>query len=201
MTLPGGAPGRLLALALLLIPVALLFRLAILPAWDAYRTQGDRIAVARDQLTKFQRLAAQLPALKQEATYLRNQKLLTPYLINASNDALAAAAVQQRLKDIIAKDQNGRVLSTRVLKGTADGPFERVIVNARLQIQLEGLQTLLYELETGQPYLFFQDASVLYRPARRRRRRGPEQQAASGLEARLTIYGLRRRSEGNVPRA
>lgn len=200
MTLPSGAPGRLLALALLLIPLALLFRLAIIPAWNAYQTQGERIAIARDQLIKFQTLSAQLPALRREATYLQNQHLLTPYLINASNDALAAAAVQQRLKDI-AKDQNGRVLSTRVLKGTTDGPFERVIVNARMQIPLEGLQALLHGLETGQPYLFFQDVSVLYRAARRGRRRAPRQQTPSELETRLTIYGLRRHGEGSQTRA
>ena len=200
MNLPSGPTGRLLALALVLIPLALLFRLALVPAWNAYQTQGERIAIARDQLSKFQRLSAQLPALQREATYLQSQNMLTPYLINATNDALAAAAVQQRLKDI-AKDQNGRVLSTRVLKGTTDGPFERVIVNARMQIPLEGLQALLYELETSQPYLFFQDASVLYRAARRGRRRKPRQQQPGGLETRLTIYGLRRSVEGNEPRA
>ena len=137
-----------------------------------------------------------MPALQREATYLQNQNLLTPYLINASNDALAAAAVQQRLKDI-AKDQNGNVLSTRVLKGATDGPFKRVTVNARIQIPLEGLQALLYELETSQPYLFLQDASVRYRPVRRRRRRRPRQQVPKGLETRLTVHGLRRSIEGS----
>jgi hypothetical protein len=191
----------LLALALLLLPLALLFRLGIMPAWNAYQMQAEQIANAREQLNRFQGLAAQLPALKDEAAYLRNQNLFTDYLIDASNDALAAAAVQQRLKDVIAKDENGRLLSTRVLKSTADGPFDRVIINARLQIPLEGLQALLHELETSQPYLFFQDASVLYRPPRRGRRGTSRQQTPDGLETRLTIFGLRRRVEGTSPSA
>jgi general secretion pathway protein M len=195
VTLPGGSSGRLIALALLLLPLALLVRAAVVPAWQAYASQGQRIETAREQLERFQRLAAQLPKMREQAAFLKDQDLLTPFLISASNDALAAAEVQQRLKDI-ALAQQGRILSTRVLKGTTDGPFERVVVNARLQIPLEGLQTLLYEIETGRPYLFIEDLSVMDRP----RRRGRRVQQDSHLETRLTLFGLRRPQSAEATR-
>lgn len=189
MNLPTGRRGRLLALALLLLPLALVVRVAVLPAWQAYADQGERIASARDQLQRYQRLAAQLPALRDQHTQLHELQVLTPYLIQAPNSALAAASVQQRLQEI-AQVHAGRILSTRVLQGTPDGPFERVVVNARLQIPLEGLQAMLYELETSQPYLFLEDISVMSRTIRRSR--SITTATSSQLETRLTVYGLRR---------
>lgn len=189
MNLPSGASGRLLALALLLLPLALVYRVGVLPAWQAYVAQGERIDQARTQLHSYQRLAAQLPGLRRQLAELGEQQQLAPYLVEAPNSALAAAVVQQRLQ-ALAEANEGRVLSTRVLRVAADGSFERVAVSARLQIALEGLQAMLYELETGQPYLFVEDLSVMTRPVRRGR-----QTASVGselLETRLTLYGLRR---------
>ena len=189
MNLPTGAAGRLLALALLLLPLALLARFAVIPAWQAYQAQGERIDSATAQLRDYQRLAGQMPALREQLARLREEQLLTSYLIEAPNSALAAASVQQRLQSL-ADAHQGRVLSTRVMRGSADGPFERVAVSARLQVSLEGLQSMLYELETGEPYLFVDDLSVMSRTLRRGR-----QTASSGaelLETRLILYGLRR---------
>ncbi|MEJ2577097.1 MAG: type II secretion system protein GspM, partial [Gammaproteobacteria bacterium] len=152
MNLPTGSSGRLLALALLLLPLAVAFRALLLPAWQAYGAQTERLATAVDNLERFRRLAARLPALREEAAVLRDQAVLAPFLLDADNDALAAAEVQQRLKDL-AQANGGRVLSTRVLSGDTSGPFKEVTINARLQIPLEGLQVLLHELETTQPYL------------------------------------------------
>lgn len=196
MNLPTGAVGRLLALALLLLPLALLARFIVIPAWQAYQAQGEQIGNASAQLQDYQRLAGQLPALREQLARLREEQLLTPYLIEAPNSALAAASVQQRLQSL-ADAHGGRVLSTRVMRGSPDGPFERVAVSARLQVSLEGLQSMLYELETGEPYLFVEDLSVMSRTIRRGR-----QAASSGaepLETRLILYGLRRaEGEGTV---
>lgn len=191
MTLPTGSQGRLLALAILLLPLALLVRLGIAPIWQAYQAGGDRIEEARDQLSRYQKIGAQADVWREHESKIRDTSQLAPYLIDAPNSALAAASVQQRLKDV-AGTHDGRILSTRVIKNSdVEGPFERVAVNARLQLTLEGLQALVHELETGQPYLFFENLSVMSRPARRgRRRSGPS--TNNLLETRVTLFGLRR---------
>lgn len=190
MNLPTGSAGRLLAMGLLLAALAVVVQLAVVPAWNAYASQGQRLEIARGQLERFQRLAAQLPALRGQVARLRDEDALAPYLVQAANDALAAAELQERLKAItLAHD--GRILSTRVLKGATDGPFERVVVEARLEITLEGLQDLLYEVETKKPYLFVEELSVMQRP----HRRGSQPGAAAALETRVTLYGLRRRAD------
>lgn len=192
MNLPTGTQGRLLALAILLIPMALLFRFGILPLWEAYQSGGSGIAEAREQLERYQRLGAQVNMWREYEQRLRDAGQLAPYLIDAPNAALAAASVQQRLKEV-AGAHDGRILSTRVIKNSdQDGPFERITVGARLQLTLEGLQSLVHELETGQPYLFFDNVSVMSRPARRGRRHRAKRVQSNLLETRLTLYGLRR---------
>lgn len=190
MNLPTGPVGRLLAVGVLLALLAAVLQFAVVPAWKAYAAQDQRLEIARGQLERFQRLAAQLPGLRGEVARLRDTDPLAPYLIQATNDALAAAELQERLK-AITLGHDGRILSTRVLKGAADGPFDRVVVEARLEIPLEGLQDLLYEIDTKKPYLFVEELSVMRRP----QRRGGPAGAAETLETRLTLHGLRRRAD------
>lgn len=190
MKLPTGSTGRLAAMALLLAPVLALVQFVLVPVLEAYSAQDQQIEIARGQLERFQRLATQLPTMRAEVARLRDTDVLAPFLVNAANDALAAVELQERLK-ATAVAHEGRVLSTRVLKGTADGPFERVVVDARLEITLEGLQDLLHEIETRKPYLFVEELSVMDRP----QRRGGATGVAKSLETRLTIYGLRRGAE------
>ena len=190
MKLPGGSTGRLLALGILLVLLTLVLQLVVAPAWRLYAAQADRLDAAREQLERLQRLSAQLPGMRAGLVRLREQDLLAPFLVSAANDALAAAELQERLK-ATALAHEGRILSTRVLPGVADGPFERVVVDARLEIPLEGLQDLLHEIETRKPYLFVDELSVMAR----RQRRGGTAPATEMLETRLTLYGLRRRAE------
>lgn len=190
MNLPTGPLGRLAAMGILLTALLAVLQLAVVPAWKAYSAKGQQLEIARDQLERLQRLAAQLPALRTQVARLRDEDPLAPFLLQAANDALAAAELQERLKAItLAHD--GRVLSTRVLKGAVDGPFEQVVVEARLEMSLEGLQDLLYEIQTKKPYLFIDDLSIMSRP----QRRGSPAGGVSALETRVTLYGLRRRSD------
>jgi general secretion pathway protein M len=191
MNLPTGNRGKLVAIGLVLMPVLLLFRFAIVPAWSAYQSIGEETLDAQQKILRLKRLAANLPALERQERQLRSANLLTPYLLTANNSAIAAAGIQRRLQDIVNAHQ-GRVLSTRVLRSTEDGPFERVTVNARLQLSLEGLQSLLYELETATPYLFVEGLSVIARNTRSRRaRRGRPTVEKTVLEARFDVYGLK----------
>jgi general secretion pathway protein M len=177
-------------MGLLLVLLAAVLQLAVAPAWRAYAAQRQQLEVARGQLERFQRLASQLPGLRSQVARLREEDPLATFLVQAPNDALAAAELQERLKASAAAHE-GRILSTRVLKGQAEGPFERVVVEARLEISLEGLQEVLYEIDNKTPYLFVDELSVMNRP----QRRGSSAGVAPTLETRLTLYGLRRKAE------
>jgi general secretion pathway protein M len=188
--LPTGSAGRLLAMGLLVAMALVFAQFVVAPVWTMHASLGHRLDATRGQLERFQRLASQLSAIRAQVATARDQDLLAPFLVNAANDALAAVELQDRLKSI-ALGHEGHILSTRVLQATADGPFERVIVDARLEIPLEGLQDLLHEIESRKPYLFVDELSVTARP----QRRGTSGGVAQALETRLTLYGLRARAE------
>lgn len=189
MTLPGGARGRWVALGLLAIALAVLYQLTLAPLWQRYRALAPAIAEQREQVQRYQRLAAQAPQLRARLQALRDDARFDDYLLPGNNSALAAAGLQQRLQNL-AQELDGRVLSTRVLKAEQDGDFEQVSINARIQIDLAGLQALLHGLETRAPFLFVRNLNV-YRQVSRRPVRGRPTTDDDRLEVQLDIYGLR----------
>lgn len=183
MNLPTGVRGRWVALGLLAIVLTLLFQLTLAPLWQRYRALAPAIAEQRDQVQRFRALAAQAPALETRLATLRDDVRFDDYLLPGASSALAAAALQQRLKEVT-EEQRGQVLSTRVAKPQQAGEFERVMINARLQMDLAGLQGLLHALETRPPYLFLHNLNI-YRQARGRATKGDR------LDVQLDLYGLR----------
>lgn len=182
--LPTGVRGRWVALGLLLIVLTLIYQLTLAPIWARYQGLAPAIAEQTEQVQRYQRLAAQAPLLQTRLQALRTDTRFNDYLVPGASSALAAAAMQQRLQEL-AQTQQGRVLSTRVGKPQADADFEQITINARLQIDLAGLQALLYHLETQAPYLFVRNLHV-YRQLGRR-----ADQATDQLDVQLDIDGLR----------
>jgi len=183
MTLPVGPRGRFLAIALLAIPVVLLLHFAVFPLLAAYGDIRDDIAEAQQEIPRYRRIIAERPALEAAAKHLQHEQSATGLLLEGDNPALAAAGLQRRLQDI-AEQHGARVLSVRVDTPVADGPLQRVSVQARLQADSRGLRDPLQALETGAPYLFVESLNINARAARR----GTPTDA---LDVRLTLSGLR----------
>lgn len=186
MNLPDGRRGRLVAIGLLLIIAILAGEYGLRPLWQRYTQLADDTEDASAQLARLQRLAADLPALRAHAERLEQARPLAPYLLQAANPALAAAELQRRLQDLV-KTHGGRMLSSRVQQPEDDGPLQNVSINARINIALEGLQALLYELETTPPFTYVDSLNITTR-ARPAGRRTPE---IDELDVRLDLHGLR----------
>ena len=191
MTLPQGVRGRLVALALLLIPAILLVRFVFWPLAEYLASSDDALAATRAQIARYQALLNELPALQAAAARLERDRPLVPYLLTGSNRALAAADLQRRLQE--AAEKHGvTILSLRVKTPMTDGILERISVEARLRAGIRELRDLLHQIETARPYLFVDDLSINVRQSRRR------QGAALGLEISLTLYGLRTPDEATI---
>jgi general secretion pathway protein M len=173
------------ALALVLIPAILVMRYGIWPLVQSYATSGTELERTREDIARYQRLLNQLPALEEAVSQLERTRPLSPYLLAGSNRALAAADLQRRLQEA-AERNKVTILSLRVKNPSADGPLERISVEARLRAGIDELRDLLYQIETTQPYLFVDDFSIVVRQSRRSRRG-----TMSGLEISLTLFGLR----------
>lgn len=184
MTLPLGLRGRLVALALLLIPLILLVRFVIWPAADSAMSQADELAETRLQISHYRRLLAQMPALREAASQLEKTRPLSSLLLAGDNRALAAADLQRSLQSAVEK-LGATMLSLRVKPSTSEGALERVAVEARLRSDIQQLRGLLYFIETSSPYLFVDNLSINVRTARRR------QPQDGTLDVTLTVFGLR----------
>jgi general secretion pathway protein M len=184
MTLPQGPRGRLVALALLLIPVILLARFVVWPLVTTYVSSDSTLEATRDKIARYQRLLNELPALEAAVNELDRKNPLDPYLLSGKNRALAAAGLQRRLQE--AAEKHGvTILSLRVRPPLAEARMERIAVEARLRADIRPLRELLYYVETTTPYMFVDNLSIKVRRSRRAR------STPTGLEINLTLYGLR----------
>lgn len=191
MTLPLGVRGRLVALALLLIPLVLLLRFVVWPAADAWMSLEDELAETRLQIDHYRRLLAQMPALREATAELERTRPLSALLLSGDNRALAAADLQRSLQHAV-QEHGATMLSLRVKPTDSQGALERIAVEARLRADVRQLRDLLYYVETSTPYLFVDDMSINVRTARRRAPRNDL------LDINLTVFGLRQ-PEGSEP--
>lgn len=183
MELPTGNRARLLAVALLVIVLLLVYRVALQPLLSGYWAVGADIEQLENDIARYQRLLAQRPALERNIAQFEEQYPIAPFLLEGNNSALAAANLQRRLQEIAA-EHGARVISVQVQTSVEEGPLEKVALQARLQADSLGFRDTLYDLETGRPYLFIENLSINVRPTARRRE---EDQ----MEIRMTLAGYR----------
>jgi general secretion pathway protein M len=116
---------------------------------------GSTALSIRDARENVARLTEQRDALRARegrvAARAGRDVVVSP-LIEAKTVTLAGAALQQRLEASVASAK-GRLVSTRV-EVAPRGDERRVALAAELTIAGADLQALLFDLETGRPYLF-----------------------------------------------
>ena len=167
----GSLVSRMLALALLVALVFGAVRLIALPVADAYQQAAQSIAQSQTLLQRYQALAAERPQLEEQVAAQREATVTSAAYLEGESDALAGAALQDQVRTIIAR-AGGELNSTQILPVAPAGPdnsVRRASLKLQLTVDIEGLQQLLYELETAEPYLFVDDLIIRERRLRRLR--------------------------------
>ena len=176
---------RLLAIALLLLCTGVVVQLVALPAWRMYRNDRQAVEQQRDQIERFKRIAKRAPEIEQRLQELEEHRKRDQYVLTAESTILAAAALQERVKAIV-EQSGGRLTSTQVPPAVAEGAYNKVTVKVRMSVTTPALQSILYELESGVPYLVVDNVAVLSRRARRRKQTQPQPQT---LDVRFDLSG------------
>ena len=177
---------RLLAIALLLLCTGVVVQLVALPAWHMYRNDRQAVEQQRDQIERFKRIAKRAPEIEQRLQELEEHRKRDQSVLTAESTILAAAALQERVKAIV-EQSGGRLTSTQVPPAVAEGAYNKVTVKVRMSVTTPALQSILYELESGVPYLVVDNVAVLSRRARRRR--GTQSQRQD-LDVRFDLSGF-----------
>jgi general secretion pathway protein M len=79
--------------------------------------------------------------------------------LNAQTAGLASAQLEAYLSQLI-QDQQASLISSSVQQATRSDTPDAVRIQASLEMPYEALQTLLYRLETGTPYVFIESMTV-----------------------------------------
>jgi general secretion pathway protein M len=157
----GSLLGRALALTLLGAVLVGADVLVIGPVIELYRTTDDAIESAKTLLQRHRVLAAQRSELFARLNEERRQAAaIAGYLIGPS-DALAAAQLQDRVKDVV-EAAGGELRSTQVLPAEAvDGSgTRRATLRVQMVVAIDGLAGILYDLESNQPYVLIDELAV-----------------------------------------
>jgi general secretion pathway protein M len=80
--------------------------------------------------------------------------------VNASSSGLASAQLESYLSQLIGKARANLVSSSVKPADRSDGP-DTLRIQMNLEVPYETLQSLLYQLEAGTPYVFVDSMSVL----------------------------------------
>ncbi len=184
----GSLPSRLLAVALLGAVLVAGYGLVAAPVIAAYREVGRGIEQSQLLLQRYRRLASQQPQLSARLAELEQRAANAGGYLKGPSDALAAAELQDHVRAVI-EGAAGGLRSTQILPAGATEPTvaaRRAALRIQLGIDIKGLQKVLYELETGQPYLFI-DQLTVRQERRRRRSNEPEQEPV--LDVSFEVYG------------
>lgn len=184
----GSLLSRTLALALLAAVPLLAYRFVIEPVIATYRDADEAIAQAQRLLTGYRERAEQKTELAELLAAEDARAAGTTGYLQATEDALAAAELQDRIKAVV-EAAGGDLRSAQSLKAaTVEATtVRRAALKVRFQADIESLAKILYELETGEPYLFIEGLSI--REERRRRRRRDEPEGPPLLDVVVDLYG------------
>lgn len=144
----------------LMLGLLLLLLLAIVLPWAQGLAALDAdIAAKRDQLARLQRLGATLPALRAELDSVRANEDFKAFYFSASTSALAGAALQTRVQEIV-NQAEGRLVSTQILPEARGEEPARVRVRAQIQGSTETLLEVLCQIEQARPFIFIEQLSI-----------------------------------------
>ena len=178
---------RSLAIILLLMIPLLIWLAVAEPLHANFVRNRQLIADQRDNLTRFEAIAARLDEYQAGLNRQRRNPEFSRAVLKADTETLAAADLQQRVKSVV-EGQGGALVSTQVLETVPEAPFTRVRINVRMLLSVPVLQQVLHEIEVQSPYLTVRQLLVTNRHWRGRKQRRKKQPRES-LDVRMIIVG------------
>ena len=142
-----------LSLGLLILLLGAAYLLLARPAWQSRQAFAGRVAEIRLQHERFTNMSARTESLRRTVAGLEQDKSLGHGFITEKKDALAAAELQNRLKNLI-NEAGGALISTQVIpQDRREDIFPAVGIRVRMRGDMEALRRLLYQIAVGRPVL------------------------------------------------
>lgn len=187
---PDQQNGRLTAILILFIILIAVYMLGFHWFVKRHVAYADELAGLREQLGRFEAIAAQREPLQQQLAEIRSSRDDADLFLTESNFNEAAAALSERLGQMVSTqaDDSCQIVSRQPVRPRVQERFERVTVNVRMRCHGEDMVNILYRLESEVPMVIVDDLNVL-RPQTRGRRNNAEQQPVQPLDVRFNMSG------------
>ena len=179
-SLPEGRAGRMLAVAIAALAIALFYFVAVAPVLAFYDANALKLEDRRQTLLRYEAAARDLPTLRAQGQKLRDQGSDSGLLFSAPSDAVAAADVQSALKDLIEAGA-AKLTSAQTLPAVAAGNLRRVGVRVSFSGDLKLLTGVLVGIDSSRPVLSVDALEV----------RGSGDDEGEKLSITMDIYGFR----------
>lgn len=154
------------------------------PIADAYQSRTNAIAEKRQELTKWQAIAASRPALEAALAAANANSAMTSLTLPPSTEAQAAAGVQATLRRALL-DAEADLKSIQPLEPKPAGAMRKVGVRVVALATHEQLQNALFTIDNATPRLFVSDANIQLASGSRR---VVDTAEAPILQIRLDVY-------------
>jgi hypothetical protein len=153
MTLPDGAGGRILAVALCVLVAATAYAGAGAPLLGAYRAREAYLQEMAERTARLQRGAAEIPALRDAVADLRSRTDLRELTLPGNTDPIAAANLQALIARLAGAAGSG-IITTEILPAQVQAPFRRIAIRVALSGELPAIASLLRAIDEARPALF-----------------------------------------------
>jgi general secretion pathway protein M len=188
--------GRFLAVVLLAIVVLVGYLVGVHWWFVApHLAVAEQMSELREQQLRFREIVAQKPELEKRLAEVRSFEQSNQAFLAQTDANAASADLIQRLKTAVtqhAPDQNRcQILTNQTINGGKPELYQRVTVQVRMRCDMEPLSSILYELETGKPYLFA-DQLMIYKQNYGYVPPGQKKQQQSALDVRFNLTGYLR---------
>jgi len=158
---------RLAALLLLIVAIAAAYSFILEPIIVGYGETDSRIEEVREQLSRYQRMAAARPALERQIQQVATEQTSDGYYLSGGTDALVAAGLQDQVNALV-EAKGGSLRSIQPMPGIDEQGFRRITLRVQMTATIEALFETLYALEAGTPMLFIENLDIQSRSIRRR---------------------------------
>jgi general secretion pathway protein M len=188
LALPTGRRGRLLALGLTFLVLALVWLVLVSPLARLYADRAEALDQQRIIAHRMALVAGELPDLQRQATAAAGSGPAQNALLEGGSDAIAGAALQERVQDMAAS-AGARLSSAEMLPAAQAGAYRRIGLRVACSAPWPVLVRLLQAVEQATPRMLVDDLKV----------HGPRiqlQAAEPPLAAELTIFAFRAGGSG-----
>ncbi len=132
---------------------------AVVPIVHLFATQQASIAQSARLLALYDAELHQRPELELQLASLKQREASAAGLLTGASEPLAAARMQSLVKAVIERN-GGQVRSVQNLPSTTVDGLEAIELQYELSLPMESVKNTLYQLETGSPYLFLDQADL-----------------------------------------